>query len=811
MSTDKRKYSIDEVNAAATAYFDGNEFLAKLWVERYALRDHYGRYIEATPDDMHHRLAKALADVEQQYGGEFALSEADIYALLENFRYVLPSGSILAGVENEIQLTTLSSCYAVASPHDSIAGILRTDEEVVQILKRRGGVGVDLSSLRPRGSRVGGAGAESPGFMPVAERLSHGANGIVQRGRQGALMLTMSVQHPDVAEFVTAKTEVGCLEQANLSVRVDDAFMQAVEDGKQYRQRFVLGDDTLIRKDVSAADLWAKIVRAAWQGGEPGLLFWDNVRSQSVTHSYESEGYGGVTTNPCAEVALSPYESCRLLSLNLLSYVEEPFTPQARLNYVLLRDHAQKALRLADDLVDLELEKVRAILEAIEADPMPDDLKVNERVLWQNILTKTEQGRRVGIGVAAMADMLAALGLPYAGANSVTIVEEVMRTIAVAVYTSSVLLAKERGAFVLYDAKLEETNAFITRLKQHDATLAKRMKQYGRRNMACLSVAPTGTISLLAEVSNGIEPIFKTYYQRKVRIDRAAGTKYDSTLIHHPQWQRWALKQQLPLVTPEELQAAHDASPYAKQTAYELDPMDRIALLAAVQRWVDSGVSVTINLPAATNETTISHVFLMAWQQGCKGVTVYREGTREAILDNASVSPHVNAADIWPQYAALLERRPDVLECDVVRFQNNKEKWVALIGLLDGQPYEIFTGLQDDDEGIVLPKSVTRGRIIRHVDEDGKRYDFQFENKRGYKTTVEGLSEKFDKEYWNYAKLISGVLRYRMPVENVIKLVSSLQLGGDHINTWKVGVERALKKYVTGGATELTESDDTDE
>lgn len=815
VSIDKRKYTAEEVAEAAKSYFGGNELLATLWSERYALRDQQGRFLELTPDAMHHRLAGALADVERQYGGATALSEDVIYELLKDFRYVLPAGNILVGVGNEMQLTALSNCYAVPLEHDSVAGIHRLDEMVMQLLKRRGGVGVDLSAIRPRGSRVSNAALATPGFLPIAERLSQGVKGIAQRGREGALMLTMDVQHPDVGEFVMAKTELGSLERANLSVRIDDAFMQAVEDGKLYRQRFAQGGETLVRKDISAADLWAKIVRSAWQGGEPGLLFWDNVRTQGVSHCYEAQGYGGNTTNPCAEAALGAYESCRLLSLNLLSYVDDAFTPQARVDMERLALHAQQALRLADDVVELEVSRVRTIIAKIEADPLADDLKHTELTLWQRVLTKVEQSRRVGIGVTALADMLAALGLPYAGSKAVSLVEEVMRCIALAIYQSSVTLAEERGAFPLYDAKQEEGNAFVTRLKQHDAQLAKRMKQYGRRNMACMAIAPTGTISMLAQVSSGIEPVFQTYYQRKVRTDKAvsAGTKAEQTFVLHAPWQRWAMAQAMALNTEEALQAATEASPYAKQTAYAVDPMERITLLAAIQRWVDSGVSVTINLPTSTNEATVGRIFNAAWRKGCKGVTVYREGTREAVLETAAVPTLANAADVWPQYAALLERRPDVLECDVVRFQNNKEKWVAFIGLLDGQPYEIFTGLQDDDEGIVLPKSVTRGRIIRHVDEDGKRYDFQFENKRGYKTTVEGLSEKFDKEYWNYAKLISGVLRYRMPVENVIKLVASLQLGSDHINTWKVGVERALKKYVTGGALETTEhdSDDSDE
>lgn len=811
MTTDKRKYTADEVLTAAKAYFEDNEFLATLWMERYAMRDAQGRYLESSPDDMHHRIATALAGVEAHYGGANALSEAEVYALLKDFGYVLPAGNLLLGVGNEAYLTTLSSCYAVALAHDSLSGIHCMDEEAMQLLKRRGGVGVDLSAVCPRGSRLENAGEKSPGFLPVAERLSRGVAGIEQRGRKGALMLTMSVQHPDVAEFVTAKMAHGQLEQANLSVRVDDAFMQAVEDGKQYRQRFVQHGETLLRKDVPAADLWAKIVRAAWQGGEPGLLFWDHVRTQGVAHSYEAQGYGGKTTNPCAEVALGAYESCRLLSLNLLRYVDHPFTPKATLNESLLAECATKALRLADDVVDLEIERVRAIITKIEAEAMPDDLKHTELTLWHRVLDKTVKSRRVGVGVTALADMLAALGLPYGGAKALAVVERVMQCVCTAVYRSSVVLAEERGAFALYDAQAEAQSGFIAHLARHDAALVQRMNKCGRRNMTCLAIAPAGTISLLAQVSSGIEPVFQTHYQRKVRTDKALaeGAKHESILIYHPQWMRWAKAQGMPLKTEAHLQSATEASPYYKQTAYAIDPLERIALLATVQRWVDSGVSVTVNLPASANEATVAKVFREAWKQGCKGVTIYREGSRESVLE-AEPTAVTDVADFWPQYAALLERRPDVLECDVVRFQNNKEKWVAFVGLLDGRPYEIFTGLQDDDEGIVLPKSVTHGRIIRHVDEDGKRYDFQFENKRGYKTTVEGLSEKFNKEYWNYAKLISGVLRYRMPVENVIKLVASLQLGSESINTWKVGVERALKKYVAGGASDTTEHLDHD-
>ena len=786
-------YLYKEIVAAGTVYFDGDEAAARIWADRYALRRGDGALTERSPDNTLRRLASEWARIEAGFGGK-ALSEDEIFTLIDGFRHIVPSGNMLHGIGAGERLSSLSNCFVVPSPADTMGDVMHTAEEAVQLLKRRGGVGIDLSGLRPQGLPIDNAAVASPGVTNAVRMYSDVAGAVKQNGRQGGLMLTLGITHPDAERFATAKAAEGVAENANLSLLVPDGFMRAVERGGQIKQTYPSGAaEPIITKNIEASGLWHVIVRGAHACGEPGLLFTDNIKHDSVAEAYADSGFGGVTTNPCGEVWLSGYESCRLMSLNLVGYVSSPFTDGATIDYDALALHARAALRLLDDTVELEIETIEKIISKIKASPTPEEIKGTELRLWQGVLDKTRAGRRVGVGITALADMIAALGLRYGSPQAVEVAERVARTIAVAVYAASAELAAERGAFPLYSAEAEKGNAFIERIAAASPETGEVMARHGRRNMQCLAIAPTGSISMLTRTSSGIEPIYKPLYSRRIRTDRG----YDTITLRHQGCELWAKIKGLKVKSDTEFVEAVANSPYAGASAAEISPERRIRTLAAMQRWVDGGISITVNLPSDTTCETVSQVLIEAWRAGCKGITVYRDGSRRGVLGEADTSA---AAERKRELAAadVMEHRPYVLECDVVRFQNNKEKWVALVGLLDGRPYEIFTGLQDDDEGIVLPKSVTTGRIIKHVDEYGnKRYDFQFENKRGYKTTVEGLSEKFNKEYWNYAKLISGVLRYRMPVENVIKLVSSLQLGSDNINTWKVGVERALKKYVT--------------
>ena len=811
---EERKYfTYDEAFKESLKYFDGDELAARVWVNKYALKDSFGNIYEQSPADMHWRIANEIARIESKY--ENPLSADQIFELLDHFRYIIPAGSPMTGIGNQFQIASLSNCFVIGldGNSDSYGAIMKIDEEQVQLMKRRGGVGHDLSDIRPKGSPVKNSALTSTGLVPFMERYSNSTREVAQDGRRGALMLSVSIKHPDSEAFIDAKMEEGKITGANVSVKIDDEFMRAVEAEASYEQQFpISGDHPIFNKTIDAKTLWKKIIHNAWKSAEPGVLFWDTIIRESVPDCYADMGYKTVSTNPCGEIPLCPYDSCRLLALNLYSYVDNPFTPQATFNFEKFRKHVMVAQRIMDDIIDLEQEKIQAILAKIDSDPQDDETKFTEYSLWKKIDRKCEEGRRTGVGITAEGDMLAAMNLRYGTTEATDFAVQVQRALALAAYRSSVIMAKERGAFKLFDVNREKDNPFINRLREADPELYEMMKQYGRRNIACLTIAPTGTTSLMTQTTSGIEPVFMAVYKRrrkvnpndpKVHIDYVdeSGDAFEEYIVYHQKFLTWMKANGYDVeknYTQEELDELLSHSPYHKATANDVDWVEKVRMQGAIQKWVDHSISVTVNLPNDISEEVVNEIYITAWKSGCKGCTIYRDGSRSGVM--IEVKKKDKPEMPYCKQPEVTETRPESLECDVVRFQNNKEKWVAFVGLLDGYPYEIFTGLQDDDEGIVLPKSVTKGRIIKQACEDGtKRYDFQFENKRGYKTTVEGLSEKFNKEYWNYAKLISGVLRYRMPVERVIKLVSSLQLGDENINTWKNGVERALKKYIKDG------------
>lgn len=814
-------YTYDEAFKASLEYFGGDELAARVWVNKYAMKDSFGHIFERSPRDMHHRIAAEIARIEKKYNNP--VSEEDVFALLDHFRYLVPAGSPMTGIGNHHQIASLSNCFVIGidGNADSYGAIMKLDEEQVQLMKRRGGVGHDLSGIRPKGSPVKNSALTSTGIVPFMERYSNSTREVAQDGRRGALMLSIAIRHPEAEAFIDAKMTEGKITGANVSVKVDDEFMRCATEGRPYHQQFPISSNSpLVEKDIDATALWHKIVHNAWKSAEPGVLFWDTILRESIPDCYADLGFRTVSTNPCGEIPLCPYDSCRLLAINLYSYVENPFTPQATFNFELFKKHVAMAQRFMDDIIDLELEKIDAILNKIANDPQSDEVKYTERHLWEKIKHKTAQGRRTGVGITAEGDMLAALGLRYGTEEATEMAVKVQQTLALSAYASSVNMAKERGAFPVYDAKREENNPFVLRIKEHDAALYDDMVKYGRRNIACLTIAPTGTTSLMTQTTSGIEPVFMPVYKRRRKVNPndtnvhvdfvdETGDSFEEYIVYHPKFITWMKAQGLDTekrYTQEEIDELVARSPYYKATANDVDWLMKVRMQGAIQKWVDHSISVTVNLPNSVDEELVNRLYVEAWKSGCKGCTIYRDGSRAGVLvstqktDKKKKKQEEDLLTKGMKLPEVTERRPDVLECDVVRFQNNKEKWVAFVGLLDGHPYEIFTGLQDDEEGIVLPKTVTKGRIIKTVLPDGtKRYDFQFQNKRGYKMTVEGLSEKFNKEYWNYAKLISGVLRYRMPIENVIKLVNSLQLESENINTWKVGVSRALKKYVIDG------------
>ncbi len=812
-----KTYSYEEAYVSSLNYFEGDELAARVWVNKYAMKDSFGNIYEQSPSDMHRRLAGEIARIERKYPNP--LSESTIFELLDHFRYIIPAGSPMTGIGNDFQVASLSNCFVIGldGNADSYGAIMRIDQEQVQLMKRRGGVGHDLTHIRPKGTPVNNSALTSTGLVPFMERYSNSTREVAQDGRRGALMLTVSIKHPDSEAFIDAKMTEGKVTGANVSVRIDDEFMRAVVEGGDYVQKFpVDSEHPVVEKTIKAKNLWGKIVHNAWKSAEPGVLFWDTIIRESIPDCYADLGFKTISTNPCGEIPLCPYDSCRLLSINLYSYVKNPFTEDASFDYELFKKHVALAQRLMDDIVDLELEKIEAIMEKIKNDPQSDEVKGAEYHLWEKIYHKSGLGRRTGVGITAEGDMIAAMGLRYGTQQATDFAVEIQRMLALSAYRSTVDMAKERGAFEIYDASREAANPFILRIKDADPGLYEDMVKYGRRNIACLTIAPTGTTSLMTQTTSGIEPVFMPVYKRRRKVNPGdtnvhvdfvdeVGDSFEEYIVYHPKFLVWMKAKGLDTekrYTQEEIDNLVAQSPYYKATANDVDWLMKVKMQGDIQKWVDHSISVTVNLPNNVDEALVNRLYIEAWRSGCKGCTIYRDGSRAGVMvavENKNKKPSKQPEPECKR-PEVTEVRPQTLECDVVRFQNNKEKWVAFVGLLDGYPYEIFTGLQDDDEGIVLPKTVTKGKIIKQTNEDGShRYDFQFENKRGYKTTVEGLSEKFNPEYWNYAKLISGVLRYRMPIDHVIKLVGSLQLKSESINTWKNGVERALKKYIVDG------------
>lgn len=809
-------YTYDEAFNATLDYFNGDELAARVWVTKYALKDSFGNLYEKTPDDMHHRIAFEIERIESKYPN--GMKHDEIFELLRNFKYIVPQGSPMTGIGNNYQVSSLSNCFVIGldGHPDSYGGVIRVDEEQVQLMKRRGGVGHDLSHIRPKGTPVKNSALTSTGLVPFMERYSNSTREVAQDGRRGALMLTVSIKHPDSEAFIDAKMTQGKVTGANVSVRIDDDFMRCAIDGTPYRQQYPVVGEAMITKDVDAKALWAKIIHNAWKSAEPGVLFWDTIRRESVPDCYADLGFETISTNPCGEIPLCPYDSCRLLAVNLYSYVNNPFTPNAVFDFDKFAVHIGKAQRIMDDIIDLEMEKIDKILEKIDSDPETEEVKSTERNLWLKIKTKTAKGRRTGVGTTAEGDMLAALGLRYGTTEATDFSEKVHKALALAAYNSSVNMAEERGAFEVFDAEREKNNPYILRLKEADPALYERMVKSGRRNIACLTIAPTGTTSLMTRTTSGIEPVFMPVYKRRrkvnpsdveVRVDLVDenGDSFEEYIVYHPKFVDWMNIAGIPVrqdYTEDELNDIIARSPYYKATSTDIDWLEKVKMQGRVQKWVDHSISVTINLPSNVSEELVNELYVEAWKSGCKGCTVYRDGSRTGVLvalekkKEEKAEPAANMTFPMPH----VTKRPIELDADVVRFQNNKEKWIAFVGLMDGRPYEIFTGLADDEDGIFCPKSVTKGKIVKAVDAEGnKRYDFEFVNKRGYRTVIPGLSDKFNPEYWNYAKLISGVLRYGMPIDQVLKLVGGLELDSQSINTWKMGVERALKKYLPNG------------
>ena len=820
---ESKSYTYDEAFQSSLEYFKGDELAARVWVNKYALKDSFGNIYEKNPEDMHMRLASEIARIENNYPNP--LSVEKLMELFRDFKYIVPQGSPMSGIGNNYQIGSLSNCFVIGMEGnaDSYGGVMKIDEEQVQLMKRRGGVGHDLSHIRPKGSPVKNSALTSTGLVPFMERYSNSTREVAQDGRRGALMLSVSIKHPDSESFSDAKMTEGKVTGANVSVRMTDDFMQAAIDGRPYTQQYPIdGENPMVTKEVDAQAIWKKIVHNAWKSAEPGVLFWDTIIRESIPDCYADLGFRTISTNPCGEIPLCPYDSCRLLAINLYSYVVNPFTPNAYFDFDLFREHVQLAQRIMDDIIDLEMEKIDRILDKIHSDPESDEIKRTEVQLWEKIRAKTLKGRRTGVGTTAEGDMIAAMGLRYGTEEATTFSESVHKALALAAYRSSVDMARERGAFEIYNTQREEKNPFINRLREADPQLYEDMARWGRRNIACLTIAPTGTTSLMTQTTSGIEPVFMPVYRRRrkvnpndtdVRVDYIdeSGDAFEEYLVYHHKFVTWMQMNGYEVrnnYTQSEIDEIISRSPYYKATSNDIDWIQKVRMQGRVQKWVDHSISVTINLPADVTEELVGDLYVEAWRCGCKGCTVYREGSRSGVLiavqKEAKKEKEKEAAAVAAaQPSAPGDMvRPTELEADVVRFQNNREKWIAFIGLKDGKPYEIFTGLADDEDGILIPKNITKGKIIKAYDENGtKHYDFQFRNKRGYKTTIEGLSEKFNPEYWNYAKLISGVLRYGMPIEQVLKLVGSLQLNSENINTWKNGVERALKKYMPNGAS----------
>ena len=808
-------YTQQEAFEASLEYFKGDELAAQVWVNKYALKDSDGNIYESTPNDMHRRIASEIARIETKYPNP--LSEDFIFNLIKGFKYIVPQGSPMTGIGNPYQIASLSNCFVIGNDgdSDSYGGIMKIDQEQVQLMKRRGGVGHDLSHIRPKGSAVKNSALTSTGVVPFMERYSNSTREVAQDGRRGALMLSISINHPDSESFIDAKLEQGKVTGANVSVRIDDNFMKAVESKSTYTQTYPINSkDPKVSKKVKANPIWDKIVHNAWKSAEPGILFWDTIINESVPDCYADLGYKTVSTNPCGEIPLCPYDSCRLLAINLFSYVENPFTEKASFNFDLFKEHVSYAQRIMDDIIDLELEKIDSILEKIDSDPENPIIKSVERELWVNIQRKANEGRRTGIGITAEGDMLAALGLRYGTDEATEFSVKIHKTLALEAYRGSVNMAKERGAFDIYEWDREKNNPFINRLFEADNDLKEAMSKYGRRNIALLTIAPTGTTSLMTQTSSGIEPVFMPVYKRRrkvnpndknVKVDFVdeVGDSWEEYIVFHHKFKDWMHINGYATdvnYTQAELDKLVQKSPYYKATSNDVDYLKKVRMQGAIQKWVDHSISVTINMPSNVTEELVGQCYIEAWKSGCKGVTVYRDGSRSGVLISAEEDN--KEEEKTEELVNFPSIRPQILDADVVRFQNNKEKWIAFIGVIDEKPYEIFTGLSDDEDGISIPRWLTRGQILKNKDSNGStRYDFQFTNKRGYKTTIEGLSHKFNPEYWNYAKLISSILRHGMPMEKLIDLVNTLQLDSENINTWKAGVTRALKRYVPDGTS----------
>lgn len=803
-------YPYDEVVEAATAYFKGDSLAANVWINKYALKNSSGELFELTPDDMHWRLAREISRIEAKYPNP--IPEEEIYLLLKNFRYIVPQGGPMAGIGNNFQISSLSNCFVIGNKgiSDSYGGIMKIDQEQVQLMKRRGGVGHDLSHIRPTGSPVKNSALTSTGIVPFMERYSNSTREVAQDGRRGALMLTISVKHPDSERFIDAKLEQGKVTGANVSVKIDDDFMKAVKENKPYVQQFPIhAAEPKVSKEIDAGKLWNKIIHNAWKSAEPGVLFWDTIQREAVPDCYAEHGFTTVSTNPCGEIPLCPYDSCRLLAINLYSYVDNPFTDKATFNSELFVRHARYALRIMDDIIDLELEKIDRILDKIKADPEEKEIKAIELNLWENIREKCIQGRRTGIGITAEGDMHAALGLRYCSEDAINFSTEVHKLLALEVFRSSVNLARERGSFPIYSAEKELGNPFINRICEADPELYEDMKKHGRRNIAMLTIAPTGSVSICTQTTSGIEPVFMVNYKRRRKVNPndkdvkvtfvdEIGDSWEEYNVFHPKFEEWLdingyNSEEVKNYSDKELDKIIRKSPYHRATSNDIDWVSKVRMQGAIQKWVDHSISVTVNVPKDTTEDLISQIYMTAWESGCKGMTIYRDGSRSGVL----VKDEKKSENQVEFRETSAPKRPPVLEADVLRFQNDDETWVAVIGLLDGKPYEIFTG---SAEGFFLPQWVTKGRIIKNKPIDGaSRYDFQFEDKYGYKVTMEGLSREFNNEFWNYAKLISGILRHGMPIPFVVHLVSNLQLETESINTWKNGVVRALKQYIPDG------------
>jgi len=802
----RKAYTYDEAIKATRVYFGGDDLAAKVWASKYALKDSFGNLYEKSPDDMHHRLAAEIHRIEKKYPNP--VPRETIYEAFREFKYIIPQGGPMTGIGNDFQIASLSNCFVIGNrgDSDSYGGIMKIDQEQVQLMKRRGGVGHDLSHIRPKGSPVLNSALTSTGVVPFMERYSNSTREVAQDGRRGALMLSISIKHPDAESFIDAKLEAGKVTGANVSVKITNDFMEAVVKGDKFRQQYPINSDNpKFVKEIDARKLWNKIVHNAWKSAEPGVLFWDTIKNESVPDCYADLGYETVSTNPCGEIPLCPYDSCRLIAINLFGYVRDPFTPQASFDFDLFREHVHLSQRIMDDIIDLEQEKIDAIIAKIDGDPEDEELKLVERSMWANIRHKTGEGRRTGIGITAEGDMLAALGLRYGTDEATDFSVKVHRNLAVEAYRASTALAAERGAFPIYSAEREQDNPFISRLREADPAMVEEMEKNGRRNIALLTIAPTGSTSLMSQTTSGIEPIFMPFYKRRRKVNPndkdvtvtftdEVGDHWEEFVVFHHKFIEWMKVngykyEEVREMSEEQISAIVEQSPYNKATANDVDWVAKVRMQGAIQKWVDHSISVTINLPAEAKEELVSELYLTAWKEGCKGATVYRDGSRAGVLIS-------NNKDDKKNWSPL---RPKVLEADVIRFQNNEEKWIACVGLKDGAPYEIFTGLQDD-EMFPIPKSIVKGKIIKTKDDSGNsRYDFQYTDKYGYKNTLGGLSHMFKPEFWNYARLISGVLRYGMPVKDVVELVTSMKLDSESINTWKNGVERSLKRYIPDG------------